>query len=206
MKHTLKEKAAKKLNDLKALKEQLNVQLHLSAKETKVEFEKQKKNLGEWLDNVSDKLNNVTELSEEKAQKLKASIQSLRVQAALGMAETDDAFKEQQHKINKGIQHLKINIEEAFKTSKEKINDFAEETDDTLTDFHTRFDLFRLQFHLGKEETKEAWEAKKKVIAADLHELEIKIDKGIAEASDKWESFSNEIVDSWKQLIKSFKN
>ena len=120
-----KETEQKKLNDWKSLAESLNVLLHLEASEIKYEFENQKKNLSVWLESVNDSLHNVKDLSEEKAQKLKSSIDMLRVQAALGEAETEDALKEQQQKISNGIQQLQMNITDAYDSSKEKIGNFA---------------------------------------------------------------------------------
>jgi len=139
----------------------LNVLLHLEASEIKDEFENQKKNLSVWLESINDSLHNFKDLSEEKAQKLKSSMKNLRVQAVLGKAETEDALKEQQQKISNGIQQLQMNITEAYDSSKVKIGNFAGEAADKLDDFHTRFDLFKLQLYHGKEEAKEDWEQKK---------------------------------------------
>ncbi len=206
MKKTLQEKAEQKLKNLKALKEQLNVQLHLNADDTKVEFEKQKKNLSEWLDSTNKKLQNVKGISEEKTQKINSSIAALSSQAALGMAKTDDVLSEQQKKISDSIKTLQMDVNEAFNASKDEVKDIGEEVDYKLSDFHSRFDLFRLQFHLGKLESKDAWEQKKKLISADLHDIEAKIDKGFAGASEKWDYFSDEVSDSWKRLVNVFKS
>ena len=205
MKQNLQEKAEQKLKDLNALKEQLNAQLHLNAEETKVEFEKQKKNLSDWLDKVKNKFYDAKELGEKKVQKINTSMEALRAQAAVGMAETNDALSEQQKKISNGINNLQIDVAEVYKSSKEEIKDLTEDVDYKLSDFHSRFDLFRLQFHLGKEESKDLWEQKKKVISADLHDIGVKIDKGVVDASEKWDYFSDEISDSWKRLVNVFK-
>jgi len=205
MEQTFKEKAERKLKDLKTLKEHLNVQLHLGTAEIKDEFENQKKNLKEWLDTVNTKLFNAKEISEEKAQKLNTSLEALRTQATLGIASTDEALIEQQKRISNGILHLQMDIEDTFGSSKEQIVDFAEEADDKLNDFHARFDLFRLQLQHGKEESKEIWEQKKKAIFDELHAVEIRIDKGIVETSEKLDSFSDQITDTWKQLKNAFK-
>jgi CII-binding regulator of phage lambda lysogenization HflD len=200
-----KETEQKKLNDWKSLAESLNFLLHLEASEIKYEFKNQKKNLSVWLESVNDSLHNVKDLSEEKAQKLKSSINLLRVQAALGEAETEEALKEQQQKISDGIQQLQKDITDAYDSSKEKIGDFAWEALDNLDGFHTRFDLFRLQFHLGKEEAKEDWEQKKKDISNKLHTINFKIAKGYEDRAENWDHFSDEIAEAWKHIKNSFK-
>ncbi len=199
-----KETEQKKLNDWKSLAENLNVLLHLEAAEMKDEFENQKKNLSSWLESLNDSLHNVKDLSEEKAQKLKSSVEMLRVQAALGKAETEDTLKEQQQKISDGIQQLQMNITDAYDSSKVKIGNFAWEAVDNLDDFHTRFDLFRLQLHLGKEEVKEEWEQKKKEISNQLQKINIKIANGYEDRADNWDHFSDEITKAWRHIKNAF--
>ncbi|MBN1340998.1 MAG: hypothetical protein JXA03_16840 [Bacteroidales bacterium] len=172
---TNKETEQKKLNDWKSLAEDLNVLLHMEATGIKDEFEKQKKHLMGWLESANDWLSNVNDLTEEKEKKIKSSIEKLRIQAATGKAETEDALKEQQRTISNGIEQLKINITEAYGSSKVKIGNFAGEAADKLDDFHTRFDLFKLQLYLGRAEAKEEWEQKKKEISDQLHKINVKI-------------------------------
>ena len=76
---------------------------------------------------------------------------------------------------------------------------------DNLDDFHTRFDLFRLQLHLGKEEAKEDWEQKKKDISNELHTINFKIAKGYEDRAENWDHFSDEITEAWKHIKNSFK-
>ena len=59
--------------------------------------------------------------------------------------------------------------------------------DDKLADFQTRFDLFRLQLHLGKMEADENWEQNKKDIAERLSQLKSKLKTKGKEIEGKWE-------------------
>lgn len=199
-----KETERKKINDWKSLAETLNILLHLEADEIKDEFNNQKKSLSVWLESVNDSLHNVKDLSEEKAQKLKSSIDMLQVQAALGKAETEDDLKEQQQKISDGIQQLQVDITEAFDSSKVKIENVALEAADNLDDFFTRFDIFRLQIYLGKEEAKEEWEQKKKEISTQLQKINTKIANGYEDQVDNWDHFSDEMTDAWKHIKHAF--
>ncbi len=202
----LKDRAKAKLTDWKASVEHLNVQLHLGAAEAREEFEKQKKNIGSWLDIIEDKLKNTKDLGTEKALKLKTSLEELRVQAALGKAESEDVMYEQVKNINKGIHNLKHNLNQTIDASEEEFHELSEKSHDRLDDFHTRFDLFRLRAHLGKKEVEETWEDKKKELATKLHELDNNLDKSKHAASEKWEHFTEEVSESWKVLKNAFKS
>jgi ElaB/YqjD/DUF883 family membrane-anchored ribosome-binding protein len=199
-----KETEQKKLNEWKSLADDLNVLLHLEADVIKDEFENQKKQLKVWLESVNDWMSNVKDVSEEKKNKVKSSIEKLRAQVALGKANTEDALIEQQQNISHGIEQLKINITEAYESSKIKIGNFARDAADKLDDFHTRFDLFRLQLHLGKEEAKEDWDQKKKDISDQLHKIKIKIANGYDDQADNWDHFSDELTEAWQHIKRAF--
>ena len=83
-------------------------------------------------------------------------------------------------------QQLQMNITEAYDSSEVKIGNFAGDTADKLDNFFTRFDLFKLQFYLGKEEAKEDWEQKKKEISNLLHTINVKIAKGYEDRAENW--------------------
>ncbi len=203
---TFKEKTQRKLNAWKASLEHLNVQLHLGAEEAKDEFEKQKKNLAHWIDITGEKLHETKDISKEKALQLKTAMEELRVQAALGRAETEDALKEQQENLKKGIHNLKYNIAEVYKTTKEEIDDFADKAHDKLDDFHTRFDLFKLHAHLAKMDAGETWAKKKKELSVKLHNLNTKLEESKDTSSDKWDHFSKEIAAAWHHFRIAFKS
>ncbi len=204
-KQGLKEKIEKKLNQLKASAEHLNVQLHLGAAEAKDEFEEQKKNLAKLVDTAQEKLGNVIDAGEEKAKNLKTTIDELRVQAALGRAETEDVLEDQAKKINKGLNQLKKGLANTADKAEHKAESFADETKHQIEDMHTRFDLLRLRTHLGKKEAEKAWDEKKKELSEKLHEFNQKLEKGKDVAEDKWEHFADEMSEAWDHLKKAFK-
>jgi len=160
----MKEKIKNKIEDWKLLVDHLEVQLEKGSEEAKEEFEKQKKNLTTWLNSTAGKLDKVKDTGSEKVQKLKASLEELRVQSALARAETKEQIKDQQKKIAEGIHKLRQQISEVKKESKEHVEDIHEKMDDKLDDFQTRFDLCRLQLHLGEMEAEESWEGKRKML------------------------------------------
>ncbi len=196
----MKGKEKKRIKGWKSLVDQLQGQLHQGAEEAKDEFENQKKTLTAWLDSVGNKLDKAKDMGGEKAQKLKSSVEELRLQAALAKAETKDQIEEQQKKIAEGIHQLKHEISQTYDESKEEFEDIHEKMDEELEGFQTRFDLFRLQLHLGKMETEENWEQKKKDISEKLALLKTKLKTKGKTIEGKWDEFSGEISEGWKQI------
>lgn len=196
----MKKKEKKRIKGWKSLADELEVQLHHGAEEAKDEFENQKKNLQTWLDSLGDKLDKAKDIGSEKVQKLKSTVEELRVQAALAKAETKDEIEDQHKKIAEGIHQLRHEISETYDDSSEKVGAFQAKMDDKLADFQTRFDLFRLQLHLGKMEADENWEQNKKDIAERLSQLKSKLKTKGKEIEGKWDEFSSEIRDGWKQI------
>jgi len=200
-----KETKQKKLNEWNSLADDLTLLLKLETTVLKDEFENQKKHLSEWLENVNNWLSNLKDVNVEKKMKLQTSLEKLRAQVAGGKADTEDALIEQQQNISNGIDQLKINITEAYESSKIKIGDFAWEAADKLDDFHTRFDLLRLQLYLGKEEAKEDWEQKKKEISNQLQKIKLSIAKGYEDRVDNWDHFYGEMTDAWMHIKNAFR-
>ena len=196
----MKKKEKKRIKGWKSLVDQLQIQLHQGVEEAKDEFENQKKDLITWLDSVGVKLNKAKYIGSERILKLKASMEKLRVQAALAKAETKDEIEEQQKQIAQGIHQLRYEISETYEDSKEKYEKLNVKLDNKLEDYQTRFDLFRLQLHLGKMETEENWEQKRNDIDEKLSQLKSKLKIKGEEIEGKWDEFSGEISEGWKQI------
>jgi len=205
-KEKLKGRIQEKLNSWKDSAEHLHVQLHLGAEEAKDEFEKQKRNLDDWIKIQSKKLHSVKDISQEKASQIKTALEELQVQAALGKAETEDALKEQQAKLSNSIHDLKLLINKNYSRVKGNTTELIEEINETLDDYHTRFDLFRLQTHLAKMDTTESWNEKKKELSAKLNDLGKKLEREKEKASERLDDFSDEMSEAWSHIRKAFKS
>ena len=196
----MKDKEKNKISGWKSLVDELQAQLEHGSEEAREEFEKQKGKLSAWLNSMDEKLEKVKDKGSEKALKMKASLEELRVQSALARAETEDEIKEQQKKIAQGLHKLRHEISQTFEGSKENVEDLREKMDDSLNDFQTRFDLFKLQLHLGEMEAEETWEEKKQGLAEKLSHLKARLSAKSDELEDKWDEFSGEISEKWKQI------
>ncbi|MBN1253128.1 MAG: hypothetical protein JXA16_13405 [Bacteroidales bacterium] len=202
---TLKEKVLKKYNQWKSEVEHLKVQLQLGATEAKSEFEKQKKSLDEWIITTKEQLSKLKNISKEKSTELRTKLEKLRALTTLGKAETEDALKEQYHKIHEGIHNIKESISKTSEDTREDIKEFAETLEEKLDNYHTRFDLLRLQLYLGKKEGKEQCENKKKELATKLHNFNTKLEAVKEVSAEKWTNFSSEMKEMWTHLKMSVK-
>tara|TARA_B100000780_G_scaffold278883_2_gene254182 strand:- start:2268 stop:2876 length:609 start_codon:yes stop_codon:yes gene_type:complete len=200
METSLENKADRKLKKWQGMVERLNVQLHLGAADAKDAFEEQKKELESWLQTAKSKLKNSDKIADENTQKIQAAIDELKVQAALGKAETKDELEKQQKELSKNIQQLKVEVEKTYKESKETGAELMDELDEELEEYQTKFDLFKLQLHLGKAESKEYLEEKKKEAKVELQKVETLLQKGKDSASDNWDNFTSDISKAWKQM------
>jgi hypothetical protein len=201
---SMADKAKERLNEFRASLEHLNVQMHLGATEARDEYEKQKKNLAQWIEQTSRTLGEMKDVSKEKATELKGALDDLRVQAALGRAEGKEAFQEQQKKIMDAMSNAKKTISGLYESTEEGVKDFADRAEHKLEDYHTRLDMLRLKAHLGKEDLEDAWEERSKKLSYQIQELTHKIDLQKEKAEEGWSHFSKEMKTSWSHLRKAF--
>lgn len=186
--------------------EALRLQLHLGQAEAKEAFEEQKEELRNWVDKASDRLDEWRAKGGEKTEEAKRALDELRVQAALGKAETAEALHEEQKKLNHTLHDVKLKLGNVRESVKAKAGSAKDDVGETLDEMRTRFDLFRLHTKLGAMEAGDAWEVKKKEINSDIHELKAKMEKGKEVADDRWESFSNEMAEAWTHFKSAFRS
>jgi hypothetical protein len=195
-----KDTVKKKLEEWKADIESLQVTLHLGKADASDEFEKQKTNLSKWLKEAKEKM---TDLTEEKANDLKAKMEELELQAALGKADGADELKKQQKNINHAIHNLKKSVKESYGKSGDKKAEFSEFVDQKLDHFHTQFDIFRLHFHLGKKDGQEVWDEKKAEMETKLKDLNKKVDELKDSTLDTLEDLSDNVSKVWTDFTGS---
>lgn len=136
--------------------------------ETLENFETNKNNLKSNLEKWKLELDKQVENGEEKAKEIRAKLESLQVQLALGKAEGKEIFEEQSKKIELALHDLyqtaKADGNKAFEKS---INLF----DQHSQTFKTSLEIAKLQLALGKMEAGEDLDNAKKEIREKLDEL-----------------------------------
>jgi len=201
---SFKDKTREKIDSLKSELEQLNLQFHLGMDEAKDEFENQKKALKLWIHDVSQKIDNLNDEGKEQFDKLRSDIENLKVQAALGKAEAEDAIKEEQRNLNIKIKEVQNEAQRIVLSTEGVAKSLADEVGEELEKFHTKFDLFKLQMTLGKTEAEKIWNEKSKEYSVKIHDINTRMNQMANEAEEKWDDFSDEMSSAWKHFKKAF--
>jgi hypothetical protein len=202
-----KEKAEERIEEWKTRAEELQLQLSLGRMEAIDELEKQKNNFKNFINDAKEKAFGFAEnINPDKAKELREKFDDLQSQLAHGKTETKEAFEKQKEKINQGLDavqsFLKENIEKA--KSDDNLKTYIEGFEGKVEGFKTRLEAARLQFALGKADSRDEIEKNKEEIKVKLTEIRSKLDKNKEIAEEKWESFKNEMNEAFNHIKSAF--
>ena len=110
----IKKLIEEKYNQSLSYLEDLNLQVHLGKEEAKQAFEQQKKEIGTWAQMMSDKIAASKEFTEEEIQNARVELEELRLQVALGKAETKEAIEEQRKAITQKLNRVHGQLEHLY--------------------------------------------------------------------------------------------
>ncbi|MCA1761827.1 MAG: hypothetical protein ABR574_07705 [Cryomorphaceae bacterium] len=181
--------------------EELRLQLHLGKKEAEEKFEEEKKRIEHWAETTREEIG---DLSSGKAKAFKAKLDTLRLQAALGKAESKSAVEEQEKKLKLALEDAQKEAQHLAEDSSEKIATVGRNAQDKMGIWQTQMDIFRLQLQLGKKEAEVEWETKKKQIREKLNEMDHSIEQMKKDGSESLDNFKSEISKSWKHFKSAF--
>ena len=179
--------------------DELRVQLALGKAEAKDLYENTKKR---FHSSVQDLENSFRELKNDPAiLPVINSIESLRVQLALGKAETKEIFEEQYSKIS----HALNKLEAELKNNKTVGENYAR-LHLELEKFKIKMELFALHYQLKKISVEFDFEQKRIELVEKLDKIKVQIQTKQKEGKEKWENFQEEIKEAYAHLISAFKN
>ncbi len=192
-----KQKLSEELEDLR---EQVEAR---SEKEVSEKLESHKSSFMTFIDRSKERMDQI--LSGDAALKARQSLDELRVQLALGKAESKEALEEQREKVD----HALHEAEARYSMLKEEANDDFHEWSDEFKDWkeklQTRMDIARLQFALGKAEAKEEMETKRQDLSKRLQSMKQKAIEAEEKGEEKLSSFSEEMSESFSHFRKAVK-
>ena len=84
-----------------------------------------------------------------------------------------------------------------------KTKSLLENANQSIEQYQTKFEMYRLQLNDKKEGAVKSWEETKEDVFLRLQKINTKLEEGRDKASDKWEHFSEEMKESWKHLRKA---
>ncbi len=186
---------------LKSFIENVQLQFSLGKAEAFNELEKQKENLKSFIDTAHDNVvkvaDKVTDI--EKMTQLNNNIEKLRLQLALGKAETKDAFEKQSESINRGIESFREDL-------KEKYPELTQKLDDSSHKINSVMESLKLQFALGKPEVESEAKHFQSVVTEKLNDLKARVDEGKEIAEVSLENLKGDTLDAFTKLIVKFKS
>ncbi|MBK8557935.1 MAG: hypothetical protein IPL65_20300 [Lewinellaceae bacterium] len=144
----------KKFNQVKALVEELEVQMALGKAEARKTFENERKNFAEYVRERKEALRNATtEVAKDKTD-LFQKFEVLEEKLMQETAETKAVFESQKKAILKAIYEVEFAIKEYY-------GDLANDVQDALEAFKTKLDGYRINLALGHYADEGNLEAKK---------------------------------------------
>jgi hypothetical protein len=174
--------------------DELRVQSALGRAEAKAAFEELKKKLDQKITETRASVNGLKD--NQKLLGLVNAFEFLQVQLALGIAETREAFNEQEKKITHALAELEAKIR-----SNENYQRHAGPLKMEVEKFKIKLELLALHYKLDKISMQEGFKEKKEILMARLDSLR---EKMIHSGNDNWEHFQEEISEAFRHLKKAF--
>lgn len=196
---TISSKIIESINAAWSEIDEWRVQLALGKAEAKDLYEQSKKKFNQLLHDLSQ---DIAQLKEDKDVVLLLNrLESLRVQLALGKAETKQLFEEQYEKLKTALHELDTELRK-----NKHIEENYAKVHLEFEKFKIKLELLHLHYKLLKVKTGYQFEDKKKDL---LSKLELIKDKMLAkekEGKQKWDHFQEELGEAYEHLRSAFRD
>jgi len=177
--------------------ENLKIQLSMGHDEVADAFEQQKSRFKAYVDDVAE---SVDQYESEHAPKLKAKLDELRVQLALGRAESRDALEAQQEKLEETLEEAKREYAKVQAEGKGQIDEWEQAFHHRTELFRTYMDALRVQMHLGVKEAQEEYKEAQEEINEKVNEARRFWKERSQEGEQRWEEFSGEMTEAYNHV------
>ncbi len=179
----------------------IEAQLNLSKDKAIEKLETQKKQFADALTGFQAKINKSKAIAQEEKTKIQYQLEHLKVQLALGKAETKAAYESQ-----------KRAIEDATKSFETSIDRKLDEASDAVTTklvgeanaLAAQLDAMKVQFESKKEEGKAKFEEHKKELAAKILAFRKDLGEKKQKVLDKGTAFEGELSTGISQVKTAF--
>jgi hypothetical protein len=190
-----------RLDQLDAQAEALDAQLEGTREEALKRIEQQKENLVAALNRVEDL---VEDSASAASGELRAAIDHLRVQLALGKADTSNLLSEQEQKIRHAIHALEDRLEHAEEGLEDEISKQSATFVRIANKLRAEFESAELQFALLRGEHRDDIQAGKAALRKNLNELRSGLKSAGHEAGERFEQFETEFGAGLTHIRKAF--
>lgn len=178
--------------------EEFNVQVSLGKMEAHDAYEAAKKKMHHFLHETEQLLQSDEEVKDLFTE-FRATVEELRVQLALGKAETRDAFEAQRKKIATALSKL-----EAFVETKLAGNKTVAALRVEIVKFLIKLEILRLRIELNRMDVHEEFEAKKRQFAQKLEKIRESVSEMEKQGRETWTHFKDDISEAYTDLRKAF--
>jgi cytochrome c556 len=183
--------------------EELRLQLALGEMDAADEFEELKKRYRKHFESFRKKLDEMED--SELVTELKTTLEKLRLQLALGRAESKDAFDEQKAKLKRLMARLRGQARKMAKEHEGELKEWNELLDDVMEHLSMHLDILRLQFHLGKAEAREKIREKRKEMEERMKKLNDRLEKLAAAGKEKWDEIYKDLSSMYNDFRSNMK-
>jgi hypothetical protein len=179
--------------------EEFRVQAALGKAEARDVFEASKKKLNKYVQEAHIRLESAKSTTRKKTDDLRAILETLQVQLALGIADGKEEFEKQRKKIARTLKELETLLEES-KITDEYYTVLRMEA----KKFKIKLDIVKLRYELNKLNAKEEFEDRKKEFSKKLAAMKKTLLEKEKSAEITWEHFSEDVADAYSHLKKTF--
>lgn len=192
----LMEMGKEKLEQLKTVFEELEVQLALGKAEAKEVFEREKKNMNEFINDQKARFKKEEKIAEEQWDNLREKFEALEASLGLNTPDAKDKFDEMKEKTLHTIYELESAMREAYGEVGGKLRE-------QLDQFKAKLDSYRIQLALSEFGSESESENRRAELRKKVEEIREKMGKE-EEDANKLDDFVSEMSASFEHVKKAF--
>ncbi len=170
------------------------------------QFEARKKRLSDSLEKFESELTKAKVITRE----IQAKFEHLRVQLALGKAETRDSFEAQAKRIRHAISALEAAVERQLEASGQAIHEFlrkaANEFIVAAIKLEAEMEFLAIQFEVKRDASWAGFTREKKALILQINRCKDQLEEKKQMARDRVATFEGELSDGMSQIKYAFKN
>ena len=192
----LLEAGKEKVTQLKSFLDELEVQLALGKAEARDVFEREKKNLNQFLNEEKARLQRMSEMAEDHRRDLQLLFEKLEASLYQDFPTNKRKFDSFKKESLQAIYELEAGLKEAY-------GDVGEEMQRKLDEFKAKLDAYRIQLALGSMEEETELAERKQSLQKSIGEIRTRLAERTSH-SGKVDHFVDEISESFEHFKKAF--
>jgi len=179
--------------------EEFRLQAALGKAEARDIYEASKKKLNRYVQEAHIRLESVKTVTKDKANELRAVLETLQVQLALGMADSREVFEAQRKKISRSLSQLEKVLE-----NNHDADAYLATLRMEVKKFRIKMDILKLRYELNKLSAKTEFEDRKKEFSKKVSEMKKMLAENEKKIEKSWSHISDDVADAYAHIKKTF--